>query len=368
MAKDYYETLGVEKGASAEEIKKAYRQLAKKYHPDMNKDDANAAQKFKEVNEAYQVLSDDQKRARYDQFGSAAFEGGGAGAGGAGFGDFSGFGGFGDIFESFFGGGRAQPRGGPRRGNDREASLRLTFEEAAFGVKKDVSITRQEKCETCGGSGAKPGSDVKTCPRCGGTGQIRQQQQSFLGNIVNVVTCPECRGEGKIISEPCESCRGKGRVGRSRTISVNIPAGIDDGQVITLSGQGDAGEKGGPAGDMHVYIAVRPHKTLRREGVNLYMDMPISFAQAALGCEAEVETLEGKAKYTIPAGTQTGTTFRLRDKGIKYLRQEKHGDLFVKVNIEVPRKLTDRQKALLLEFEGMAPSRENKKGKGIFKK
>lgn len=366
--KDYYETLGVEKGASAEDIKKAYRQLAKKYHPDLNKDDENAAQKFKEVNEAYQVLSDDKKRAQYDQFGSAAFDGS-AGTGGAGFGDFGGFGGFGDIFDSFFGGGRSAARSnGPVRGGDVEASLRITFEEAAFGVKKEISITRREQCDQCHGSGAQAGSDVKTCPTCGGSGQIRQQQQTMLGSFVNVTTCPHCHGEGRIIEKPCERCGGSGRTVHQRKINVNIPAGIDDGQILTLSGQGDAGLKGGPAGDLHVYIGVRPHKVFKRDGVNLYMDMPISFGQAALGCELEVPTLDGKVKYSIPAGTQSGTVFRLRDKGIKYLRQQRNGDLFVKMNVEIPRKLTDKQKELILEFEGIAPTKEHKKGKGIFKK
>ena len=301
--KDYYETLGVDKNASAEEIKKAYRQLAKKYHPDMNKDDENAAQKFKEVNEAYQVLSDESKRAQYDQFGSAAFDGS-AGAGAGGF-DFSGFGGFGDIFDTIFGGGRAAPRNGPKRGNDVEASITITFEEAAFGCKKEITVTRREKCDECNGSGAAPGSSVKTCPTCGGTGQVRREQRTMMGSFMNVSTCTTCNGEGTIKEHPCEKCRGTGRVGRSRTISVNIPAGIDNGQILTMSGQGDAGTKGGPAGDLMVYITVKPHKIFQRDGADLHMNMPISFAQAALGCELEVPTLDGKVRYTIPAGTQT---------------------------------------------------------------
>ncbi|MBQ9941577.1 MAG: molecular chaperone DnaJ [Christensenellaceae bacterium] len=368
--KDYYQTLGVEKSASQDEIKKAYRQMAKKYHPDMNKDDESAAQKFKEVNEAYQILSDEEKRAKYDQFGSAAFDGS-AGAGyGGGYGDFGGFGGFGDIFESFFGGGgrSARRQNGPMRGADVDVQVYLTFEEAAFGVKKEVTITRQENCETCGGSGAKPGSNVKTCTRCGGTGQIRQQQQSIFGNVINVVPCPDCRGEGKIVEEPCPDCRGTGRVNKQRTISVNIPAGIDDGQVLTLSGQGHAGVRGGSSGDVHVYVSVRPHKTFRREGVNLYMEMPISFGQAALGCELEVPTLDGKIKYSIPAGTQTGTTFRMKGKGVKYIRQERWGDLYVKMNVVIPRKLSEKQKELILELEDMEITKDNKKGKGVFRK
>ena len=362
--KDYYETLGVDKNASAEEIKKAYRQLAKKYHPDMNKDDENAAQKFKEVNEAYQVLSDESKRAQYDQFGSAVFDGS-AGAGAGGF-DFSGFGGFGDIFDTIFGGGRAAPRNGPKRGNDVEASITITFEEAAFGCKKEITVTRREKCDECNGSGAAPGSSVKTCPTCGGTGQVRREQRTMMGSFMNVSTCTTCNGEGTIKEHPCEKCRGTGRVGRSRTISVNIPAGIDNGQILTMSGQGDAGTKGGPAGDLMVYITVKPHKIFQRDGADLHMNMPISFAQAALGCELEVPTLDGKVRYTIPAGTQTGTVFRLRDKGMKYLRSDKHGDLYVTMNIEVPRKLTEKQKELLLEFEGITPTKEHKKGRGFF--
>lgn len=367
--KDYYETLGIKKDASAEEIKKAYRQLAKKYHPDLNKDDENAAQKFKEVNEAYQVLSDDKKRAQYDQFGSAAFDGSAGTGEGAygGYGDFGGFGGFGDIFESFFGGGSAARRNGPLRGSDIEVTLRITFEEAAFGVKKEVSINRREACEHCHGTGAKPGSGVKTCPTCNGTGQIRQEQRTMFGSFANIATCPTCHGQGKIIEEPCEACRGSGRVQQSRKISVNIPAGIDNGQILTLSGQGEAGERGGPAGDLLVYIQVRPHKVFTREGANLFMEMPISFGQAALGCELEVPTLDGKVKYSIPAGTQTGTTFRLRGKGIKHLRQDAYGDLFVKMNVQIPRKLTERQKELIMELENIDAGSIPRKKK-LFKK
>jgi len=364
VAKDYYETLGVDKSASADEIKKAYRTLAKKYHPDLNKDDESAAQKFKEINEAYQILSDDNKRAQYDRFGSAAFDGTG---GASGFDGFSGFGGFGDIFESFFGGGASRAYNGPERGADVEARVNITFEEAAFGVKKEVSISRSEVCDVCGGSGAKPGTSTRTCPTCGGSGQVRREQRTILGSFMNVETCPQCRGEGKIVDDPCENCRGTGKKIFNRKISVNIPAGIDNGQVITLSGQGNAGRRGGPAGDLHIYVSVARHKTFKRDGVNLYMDMPISFAQAALGCEVEIPTLEGNVKYNVPSGTQTGTTFRLRDKGIKYLRQDRHGDLYVKMDIVVPKKLTDRQKELLREFDGMETAKEGKK-RNIFRK
>ncbi len=366
MAQNYYDVLGIKKDASAEDVKKAYRQLAKKYHPDLNEGDESAAKKFQEINEAYQVLSDDSKRQQYDQFGHEAFTRGAAGGGGAGgFDGFSGFGGFGDIFDTFFGGGRSTQsrQSGPQRGGDVEASVTITFEEAAFGVKRDITISRRENCPECGGTGAKPGSEVKTCPDCGGSGQVRRQQQTLFGVSTVYATCPTCNGEGKIISSPCDKCRGAGRITQSRTISINIPAGIDNGQIITLSGQGEAGKKGGPAGNLLVYIRVRPHKTFRRDGVNLYMDMNMSFAEAALGAEIEIPTLDSTIKYTIPAGTQTGTTFRLREKGIKYLRQDKHGDLFIKVNLEVPRRLTDRQKELLQEFAGLDPQKKKTRGR-----
>ena len=359
--KDYYQTLGVERGASADEIKKAYRQLAKKYHPDLNRDDENAAQKFKEVNEAYQVLSDDQKRAQYDQFGSSAFDGsGGAGAGYSGFGG-GGFGGFEDIFESFFGGGASRRRG-PARGTDIETSIRIEFEEAAFGVKKDITINRYESCDACEGTGAKKGTGKRTCPTCGGSGQVRRS----MGGFLNITTCQQCGGSGEIIDNPCEVCGGTGKVNRKRTISINIPAGINDGQTLTLYGQGNAGDQGAQAGSLLIYVRVKPHKRFKREGADLYLEMPISFGQAALGCELQVPTLEGEVKYKIPAGTQTGTVFRLREKGIKYLRQDRKGDLFVEVNVEIPRKLTDRQKELIAELEGM--EKPEKRNKGIFRK
>lgn len=359
--KDYYQTLGVERGASADEIKKAYRQLAKKYHPDLNRDDENAAQKFKEVNEAYQILSDDQKRAQYDQFGSSAFDGSsGAGSGYGGFGG-SGFGGFEDIFESFFGGGASRRRG-PARGSDIETSIRIDFEEAAFGVKKDITINRYESCDACEGTGAKKGTGKRTCPTCGGSGQVRHS----MGGFLNITTCQQCGGSGEIIDDPCEVCGGTGKVSRKRTISINIPAGINDGQTLTLYGQGNAGDQGAPVGALLIYVRVKPHKRFKREGADLYLEMPISFGQAALGCELQVPTLEGEVKYKIPAGTQTGTVFRLREKGIKYLRQDRKGDLFVEVNVEIPRKLTERQKELIAELEGM--EKPEKRNKGIFRK
>jgi len=349
-SKDFYEVLGVDRNASTEDIKKAYRMLAKKYHPDMNKDDENAAHKFKEVNEAYQILSDDAKRRQYDQFGSAAFDGTG---GMGGFSGFEGFSGFGDIFDSFFGGGRSAGRDTRVQGGDIEANVRISFEDAAFGVKREIDITRQENCPECDGTGAQKGTSRKTCPTCNGTGQIRQQQNTILGSFVNVTTCPTCRGEGSVVDTPCEHCRGTGRISRARTISVNIPAGIDNGQVITLSGQGHAGRRGGPPGDLLLYINVRTHSIFKREGYDLYMDLPISFAQAALGDELEVPTLVEKVKYKLAAGTQSGTVFRLKGKGIQYLRGHGQGDLFVTVKVQIPKKLTDRQKELLYEFEGL---------------
>lgn len=363
MARDYYDILCVSKNATAEEIKSSYRKLAKQYHPDLHKDDENAAKKFQEINEAYQVLSDDQKRAQYDQFGHEAYtrgaQTGGAGGGYGGFGGFEGFG-FDDIFSSFFGGGGSARRNGPQRGADIEASVTISFEDAAFGVKREITVNRRENCEVCGGTGAKPGSEVKTCPMCGGTGQIRQQKQTLFGVSTVMSPCPNCHGEGKIVESPCEHCRGTGVENKTRTITINIPAGIDDGQVITLTGQGDAGRKGGPAGNVLVYVRVKPHRFFKREGVNLYMDMDISFVQAALGDEVEIPTIDGTIRYSIPAGTQPGTTFRLRDKGVKYLRQEKRGDLFVKVSIEVPKKLTEKQKSLLMEFAGMEPKKKSR--------
>ena len=364
--KDYYETLGVAKSANAEEIKKAYRTLAKKFHPDLNKNE-DAAQKFKEINEAYQVLSNDEKRAQYDRFGSSAFDGSTGNQGTAsGFGGFNGFGGFGDIFESFFGGGGPR-RSGPINGEDLEVKIRIAFEEAAFGVKKDIDVSRIEYCDQCDGTGAKHGSAKKRCPACGGTGQVRSEQRTVFGNFMNVSTCPNCGGKGEIIENPCEKCKGSGKVSQSRKISVNIPAGIDDGQILTLAGQGNAGERGGSPGDLLIYITVKPHKLFKREGTNLYIDMPISFGQAALGCDLEVPTLEGNVKYVIAPGTQTGTVFRLRNQGIKYIRQDRKGDLFVKINVEIPRKLTERQKELIMELEGVQTSSMSKKGKGIFK-
>lgn len=373
--RDYYEVLGVSKSASDDEIKKAFRQQSKKYHPDLHPGDKTAEEKFKEVNEAYQVLSDADKKSRYDRFGHAGVDpnygAGGAGGGfnGAGF-DFGDI--FGDIFGGFggFGGGGGR-RNGPRRGADVRQVVDVTFEEAAFGCTKKINLTKQEKCDTCNGSGAKPGTTAETCPHCRGTGQIQTQQRTILGYMTNVTTCPDCKGEGKIIKEPCRDCRGTGKVRKSKTIEINIPAGIDNGQTMQLSGQGEAGDRGGPNGDLLITIRVRPHEIFKREGNDVYIAMPISFAQAALGATLTVPTLDGAVEYEIPEGTQTGTKFRLRGKGIPYIRSKSRGDQYVTVNVEVPKNLTQKQKDILMEFDEDKNYKQKKtfsdKMKGFFK-
>lgn len=351
--RDYYEVLGVSKGASDDEIKKAFRQQSKKYHPDLNPGNKEAEEKFKEVNEAYQVLSDPDKKAKYDQFGHAGVDpnfGAGAGGGfnGAGF-DFGDI--FGDIFGGFGGFGGGSRRNGPRRGNDLRQVVDISFEEAAFGCKKTINLTKQEKCDTCKGSGAKPGTAPETCPHCNGTGQIQTQQRTILGYMTNVTTCPQCKGSGKIIKEPCRDCRGTGKVRKSKTIEINIPAGIDNGQTMQLSGQGEPGDRGGMNGDLLITIRVRPHPIFTRDGNNVYIDMPITFVQAALGATLKVPTLDGAVEYDIPEGTQSGTRFRLKGKGIPYIRSKSRGDQYVTVNVEVPKNLTAKQKEILKEFD-----------------
>jgi molecular chaperone DnaJ len=360
--RDYYEVLGVPKGASEDEIKKAYRKLAKKYHPDLNPGDKKAEEAFKEVNEAYQVLSTPEARAQYDQFGHD----GPAGQGFGGF-DFSGFdGGFGDIFDMFFGGGgfgggSRRGRRGPVRGADIRYDLDITFEEAAFGTKKDIEVVRMENCPDCKGTGAKNPNDATTCPVCNGAGEVSQAQNTAFGRFVNVRVCDRCQGEGSIISNPCPKCHGRKKIRRVRKISVTIPAGIDNNQAITLRGEGQTGELGGPAGDLYVSISVKPHKLFKRKGYDLHCDIPISFGQAALGAELEVPTLGGKVKYSIPEGTQTGKVFRLRNQGIQHLRNNSRGDLYVKVHIEVPKRLNAKQKELLQEFEEITGDSEQRK-------
>ena len=348
MAKrDYYEVLGVSKTASADEMKKAYRRLAMKYHPDRNKDDADSEQKFKEAKEAWEVLSDAEKRAAYDRFGHAgvnASAGGGPGPGGfgaEGFGDI-----FGDVFGDIFGGGR---RGGSQvfRGADLAYELRLDLEKAVSGDNVTIDVSTQVTCDTCGGSGAKPGTQPTTCTTCGGVGQVRMQQGFF--SIQQ--TCPTCKGTGKIITDPCETCHGAGRVRKTKTLSVKVPAGVDDGDRIRLTGEGEAGRNGGPAGDLYVEIRVNPHKLFDRDGADLACEVPVSFATATLGGEVELPTLDGHVSLKVPAGTQSGKTFRLRGKGVVTVRDPRKGDLFARVLVETPVNLTADQKSQLEKFD-----------------
>ncbi|MEB6548042.1 molecular chaperone DnaJ [Heyndrickxia sporothermodurans] len=359
--RDYYEVLGLDKNASKEEIKKAYRKLSKKYHPDINKE-ADAADKFKEVKEAYEVLSDDQKRDQYDRFGHTDPNQGFGGFGGDG--DFGGFGGFEDIFSTFFGGGSSRRRdpNAPRQGADLQYTMTLTFKEAVFGKETEIEIPREETCDTCHGSGAKPGTQPETCSHCHGSGQINTEQNTPFGKIVNRRVCHYCNGTGKMIKNKCKTCGGTGKVKKRRRINVKIPAGVDDGQQLRVSGQGEPGVNGGPAGDLYVVFHVREHEFFERDGDDIYCEMPITFAQAALGDEIEVPTLHGKVKLKVPAGTQTGTKFRLRGKGVPNVRGYGTGDQHIHVKVITPTKLTDRQKQLLREFsemEGSAPDEHN---------
>ncbi len=367
MAKrDYYQVLGVDKKAPAEEIKKAYRKLAKECHPDLHPNDKTAEERFKELNEANEVLSDPDKRARYDQFGFDGPQMGGGGnpfGGAGGFEGFGGFGGFDSIFDQLFGGGMAggQRRNGPMQGSDLRYELRIAFEEAAFGVEKSFEFYRNESCDVCGGTGAKPGTKPQTCPTCKGAGQVR----SGGGFMVTVRTCPTCAGSGKIIQDKCTACAGAGQSRRRRTATVKVPAGIDDGQTIVMNGQGEHGINNGPAGDLYIQVSVKPHKLFKREGINLRFEMPISFIQAALGADVDVPTLTGPVRYHVPEGTQTETEFRLKGYGITQLRGSGKGDLLVKVRVEVPKKLSDKQKDLLKQFEDASTGKEYEGRKGF---
>jgi len=350
--KDFYEVLGLQKGASDEEIKKAFRKLAIKYHPDKNQGHKEAEEKFKEINEAYQVLSDPEKKARYDQYGDADFGGGGgAGYGAEGF-DFSDFGGFGDIFDSFFGGGGGgrRKKGGPARGADLEYTVTLTFEEAVAGVEKEISITRNETCESCGGTGAKEGTQPKTCDKCGGTGQINVQRNTPLGSFMSVNTCDKCGGKGTIISDPCQECKGTGKIRKNRKITIDIPAGVDTGNVIPMRGQGEHGTGGGPAGDLYVNIRVMPHKIFKRKGYDIFIDSHISFSKASLGVELKVPTIDGDVKYSVPAGTQPGTVFRLKAKGVPKVNGHGRGDQYVNIVVDIPKSVNAKQKDALLMY------------------
>ena len=377
--RDYYEVLGVSKGASDDEIKKAYRKLAKKYHPDMNPGDKEAEGKFKEVNEAYSILSDKEKRARYDQFGHAGVDPNyGAGGPGGGFGGFDmGDIDLGDIFGSFFGGGGfggfgggGARRNGPQKGESLRANLTITFEEAAFGCEKEINLNRTEECDACHGSGCEPGTTAETCPDCRGTGVVRVQQRTGGFAFSSTAPCSRCRGTGKIIHSPCKSCGGSGSVKKSKRITVTIPAGIDDGQAISLRGQGNAGKNGGPAGDLIVGVRVKPHPQFRRDGTTVLYEQLVSFFQAAMGAELEIPTIDGKVKYTLPAGTQPGTTFRLRGKGIPELRGRGRGDQYVTVRVQVPTSLNGEQKEALRAFaQSMGEDLPEESGlKGFFDK
>ena len=365
--RDYYEVLGVGKDASKDEMKKAYRKLSKKYHPDINKE-ADADEKFKEISEAYEVLSDDQKRAQYDRFGhtdpNQGF-GGGSDFGGGGFGGFE------DIFNTFFGGGgggRRRDPNAPRQGADLQYTMSLTFEEAVFGKETEIEIPREEECDTCHGSGAKPGTKVNTCSHCNGSGQLNVEQNTPFGRIVNRRVCHYCNGTGKQIKEKCSTCGGAGKVQKRRKIAVKIPAGIDDGQQLRVTGQGEPGINGGPAGDLYVVFHVRSHDFFERNGDDIYCEMPVTFAQAALGDEIEVPTLHGKVKLKVPAGTQTSTRFRLKGKGVPNVRGYGTGDQHVQVKVVTPSKLTDKQKQLLREFADISGQIPDEQHESFFDK
>lgn len=351
--RDYYEVLGIDKSADDATIKKAYRVLAKKYHPDMNPGDAEAEKKFKEASEAYAILSDPEKRKQYDQFGHAAFEGGGGGYGGFDFNsaDFSDI--FGDIFGDFFGGGRrSRGNNGPMKGANIRTSVRITFEEAVFGVDKEIELTLKDECKTCHGSGAKPGTSPETCSKCGGKGQVVFTQQSFFGTVRNVQTCPECNGSGKVIKEKCADCHGSGYMANRKKIQVTIPAGIDNGQSVRIRDKGEPGVNGGPRGDLLVEVIVGRHPIFQRQDYNIYSTVPISFAVAALGGEVIIDTVDGKVAYEVKAGTQTDTKVRLKGKGVPTLRnKEVRGDHYVTLIVQTPEKLSHEAKELLRQFD-----------------
>ncbi|MHB1418923.1 MAG: molecular chaperone DnaJ [Bacillota bacterium] len=368
--RDYYEVLGLSRDATEADIKKAYRKLARQYHPDVNSEDKSAEEKFKEVKDAYEVLSDADKRASYDHYGHAGTDNNGQG----GFGNAGAdFGGFGDIFDMFFGGGAGAQKRGPQKGNDIRYNMEMAFEEAAFGLESDIKVPRTESCPTCSGSGSEPGTHPTTCPGCKGNGEVRVTQSTPFGHFQTIKPCQQCHGEGKIINTPCKECRGQGRVRRVRTIHVKIPAGVDSDSRLRVTGEGESGIRGGPPGDLYVFIDVKPHRFFERQGSDVYCEMPVSFAQAALGDEIPVATLDGDVKLKIPEGTQTGTMFRLKGKGIPRLRGFGRGDQHVKVKVVTPTTLTEKQKALLKQFEEPLMAENNDKertdkDKGFFDK
>ena len=377
--RDYYEVLGVDRSASDDDLKRAYRKLAKKYHPDINPGDKEAEEKFKEATEAYGVLSDPDKRAQYDRFGHAAFEGGAGGGGfdfsGMDFSDiFGGMGGFGDIFGDLFGNGGAT-RGnsnGPRAGASLRALVHLTFEEAIFGCTKELELTLKDPCKTCGGTGAKPGTSPETCPNCHGSGQVRQTQQSLFGMVQNISTCPQCGGTGKVIHDKCPDCSGTGFTSSRKKIQVDVPAGIDDGQTIRIRDKGEPGKNGGPRGDLLVQVSVASHPKFQREGVNIFSGATMTFAQAALGGDLRISTVDGDVIYTVKPGTQTGTRIRLRGKGVPSIHNKNvRGDQYVTLNIETPTNLSNEAKEALKAFDaacGNEPGAGEKKKKKGFRK
>ncbi len=376
--RDYYEVLGVSKTATDEEIKKAYRKLALKYHPDYNPGDKTAEEKFKEINEAHEVLSDPDKRKRYDQFGFAGVDPNYAASQGGGAGGFGGFGGvdLGDIFGDIFGGGFGGFAGGgtrsnpnaPRKGQDIRVRITLSFDEAVHGCKKNITITRQQTCTECNGSGAAPGTTPEVCPDCNGRGYTVQQQRTPFGVMQSQQPCTRCGGKGKLIKTPCKVCHGSGRVATKKTLEVNIPMGIDDDQSIALRGMGDAGTNGGPAGDVIVMVTVRPDDLFQRDGYDVWVTIPITYSQAVLGDNITVPTIDGKVEYNLPEGTQSGTTFRLRGKGIQYLNGRGRGDMYVKCDVEIPKKLNKTQREALKKFEGTLKEDNYEKRKGFFRK
>ena len=369
--RDYYEVLGVSRGASEDEIKKAYKKMARKYHPDLNPGDKEAEEKYKADTEAYEVLSDSNKRARYDQYGHAGVDPN-FGAGGAGFDGGFDFGDLGDIFGSFFGGGfgggrRTNPNA-PQRGESISMSVTISFGEAAFGCEKAVTVERMETCDTCHGNGCAPGTSPEVCPDCHGTGTVQVRRQTPMGVFATSAPCSKCGGKGRIIHQPCKDCRGTGFIRRRKTSQASIPAGIDNGQTISIRGQGNAGKNGGPAGDLLITISVRPHELFRREGTSVLCEAPITFAQAVLGAELEIPTIDGKVKYTLPEGTQSGTTFLLKGKGIPSLNGRGRGDQYVTVYIETPRNLNKEQKEALKKFAESVGENNYAERKKFFKK
>lgn len=366
--KDYYDILGVSKDASQKEIKKAYRKLAKKHHPDMNDGDSKSSEKFKEISEAYEILSDPDKRKRYDQYGHS-----GINEDDFNFDDFArgGFGGFEDIFDMFFGGGMGgmnRRRNAPQRGRDLQYKLNISFEDAAFGTKQKITIPRTEECPVCDGKGAESSSDVKTCSKCNGKGQIRVTQQTPFGQFAQTRTCDKCGGSGEIVQNPCSNCHGTGKVKRRRKLTINIPAGVNTGSKLRMSNEGEAGEKGAPSGDLYILINVEDHDLFDRKGDDIYCEVPINFVQATLGDEIQVPTLDGKVKFKIPKGTQPGTTFRLKNKGVNHLNRSGRGDQYIKTKVVIPENLNEKQKELLMEFADISGDEINPEKKGFFNK